>query len=254
MRQRIRDLYERWQLWFCAPQYLSNHVARQIVVKAATPYLHGIFLDLGSGSKPFREAFSPYIVQHIGLEYPPYYRHFSLHQTLSADGCGDGRALPFRTCSFDVVFASQVLSYIEQLDGVLAEVHRVLKPGGTFIVIDSFLYPLRDNAVDTWRLTPLGLQGLAARSGFNVEQVIPLGGFWVTMALLGNLYLFKDLFRFDKLLQNSRIWSLHLLICAAVFPFLVAWCSVVNLLCLGLERVHPVPRFAHGTLIIARKP
>ncbi|MFQ5902390.1 MAG: class I SAM-dependent methyltransferase [Candidatus Binatia bacterium] len=241
-------------MWFCAPQYLSNRVGRRTVIEAVTPYLRGVLLDLGSGSKPYRNAFSPYVSQHIGLEYAPYYRYFSLHQTLSADCCGDGRALPFRTGSCDVAFASEVLSYIEQVDAVMAEVYRVLKPGGTLIVTEPFLYPLRDTVVDAWRMTPLSLHGLAVRSGFSVEQVVPLGGFWVTVALLGNLYLFKDLFRFDRLLLRKRVWSVHLLICVVVFPFLMAWCAVVNLLCLGLEKFHPVPRFAYGSLIIARKP
>jgi SAM-dependent methyltransferase len=253
VRQRVKDLYERWQVWFFAPQYLSNHVARQTVIRAVTPYLHGIFLDLGAGAEPYREAFSSHVVRHIGLEYPPYYRHFPLHQTLAANCYGDGRALPFRGSSCDVAFASEVLSYIEQVDAVVGEIHRVLKPGGTFILTDRFLYPLRDDVVDAWRMTPLGFQQLLSRGGFDIEQTVSLGGFWITMALLVNLYLFKDLFRFDRLLQRDRVWSLHLLICASAFPFLILWCAAANLLCLALEKIHPVSRFSHGWLIIAKK-
>jgi len=253
MRQRIRDFYERLQSWFFAPQFLSNCVGRRAVIRAVTPYLHGTFLDLGSGSKPYKDAFAPYVVQHIGLEYPPYYRHFSLYQTLSADCYGDGRSLPFRNASCDVTFASEVFSYIEQVDAVLAEIYRVLKPGGTLIFTDCFVYPLRDSVVDTWRMTPLGFRNLLTRCNFDVELVVPLGGFWFTLAILGNHYLFKDLFRFDMLLHRGRVWSVHLLICMLAFPFLIIWCSFVNLICMALEKLHHAPRFAYGHLIVARK-
>ena len=42
--------------------------------------------------------------------------------------------LPFSTGEFDDVVASLVLHYLEDWSGPLAELHRVLKPGGRLIV------------------------------------------------------------------------------------------------------------------------
>ncbi len=42
----------------------------------------------------------------------------------------DGGAIPFESASFDVVVNNQVMEHVEHLDRVLAEIHRVLKPGG----------------------------------------------------------------------------------------------------------------------------
>lgn len=39
-------------------------------------------------------------------------------------------ALPFRTASFDVVTCSEILEHVEDLDGLLDELARVLRPGG----------------------------------------------------------------------------------------------------------------------------
>ena len=165
----------------------------------------------------------------------------------------NSRSLPFKGSSCHVVFAAEVLSYIEEMDRVLREVHRVLKVGGVFVLTDCLVYPLRDTWVDTWRMTPLGLRALLRRLGFVVEKAVPLGGFWTTMSLLTNVYLFKDLFGFDRLLRPERPAVGRLLVCILTFPLLALWCALVNLLALGLDRFHRVDRFAYGYLIVARK-
>ena len=37
-------------------------------------------------------------------------------------------------CTFDVVINNQVMEHVEDIDAALSEIHRVLKPGGTFSV------------------------------------------------------------------------------------------------------------------------
>lgn len=47
----------------------------------------------------------------------------------------DGQRIPFRACSFDIVFSSNVLEHVRDLTGVLGESRRVLKEGGLAIHI-----------------------------------------------------------------------------------------------------------------------
>lgn len=54
---------------------------------------------------------------------------------------GDATALPFRTASADVVVAGEVLEHVPDVAGVVAEVCRVLRPGGTVVI---------DTIADTW--------------------------------------------------------------------------------------------------------
>lgn len=42
-------------------------------------------------------------------------------------------ALPFQKASFDAVFSNAVLHWVRGQDAMMAEVHRVLKPGGRFV-------------------------------------------------------------------------------------------------------------------------
>jgi SAM-dependent methyltransferase len=48
-----------------------------------------------------------------------------------------GERLPFRTGSFDLVYVSHVLHHAEDHVAVLAEIFRVLKPGGSIFMIET---------------------------------------------------------------------------------------------------------------------
>lgn len=57
--------------------------------------------------------------------------------------------LPLRTASLDGVFCECVLSVLPQRQGVLAELARVLRPGGVLVWTDLYVRPGR--AADVWR-------------------------------------------------------------------------------------------------------
>lgn len=56
-------------------------------------------------------------------------------------GVGNGLQLPFADDSFDVVICSEVLEHIPDFKGVLAEIDRVLKPGGIFAATVPAFFP-----------------------------------------------------------------------------------------------------------------
>ena len=66
---------------------------------------------------------------------------------------GENISLP--NASFDSVVCTWTLCSIPQVDRAIAEVHRVLKPGGKFLFIEHGLS--RDSSIQVWqnRLTPL---------------------------------------------------------------------------------------------------
>jgi arsenite methyltransferase len=63
---------------------------------------------------------------------------------------GSADALPLPDASVDVAVSTQVLEYVADVPGALAEVHRVLRPGGRVLVLDtdwdSIVWHSRDDA------------------------------------------------------------------------------------------------------------
>ncbi len=74
-------------------------------------------------------------------------------------GMADVTKLPYADASFDVALASQVYEYVENIDGALKELARVIRPGGRALLVDtdweSAVWASHDDArmrrvIDTW--------------------------------------------------------------------------------------------------------
>lgn len=50
---------------------------------------------------------------------------------------GDATALPFPDASFDAAVSTQVYEYVADITGALGELHRVLRPGGRVLILDT---------------------------------------------------------------------------------------------------------------------
>jgi arsenite methyltransferase len=50
---------------------------------------------------------------------------------------GDATALPFPDAAFDVAVSTQVYAYVEDIATALAELYRVLRPGGRAVILDT---------------------------------------------------------------------------------------------------------------------
>jgi arsenite methyltransferase len=50
---------------------------------------------------------------------------------------GDVCALPFADASFDAAAATQVYEYVADMPAALSEAHRVLRPGGRLLIVDT---------------------------------------------------------------------------------------------------------------------
>lgn len=50
---------------------------------------------------------------------------------------GGAEAIPYPDASFDVAVSTQVLEYVPDIPAALAELHRVVRPGGRILILDS---------------------------------------------------------------------------------------------------------------------
>jgi SAM-dependent methyltransferase len=87
----------------------------------------------------------------------------------------DATRLPFSPGSLDLVVAYDVLEHIDEDVLVVQEVHRVLRPGGHFLVAvpaDPALWSAHDRAVDhRRRYTPAALNHVIATNQFEITKM-----------------------------------------------------------------------------------
>jgi SAM-dependent methyltransferase len=83
----------------------------------------------------------------------------------------DGEHIPFRDATVDVVFCKQVLEHVERLEPLLAEMARVVRPGGALVGSTSQLEPYHGRS--TGNHTPYGVKRALERHGFGVDALVP---------------------------------------------------------------------------------
>ena len=84
----------------------------------------------------------------------------------------DGRRLPFEDSSFELVYCKQVLEHVEHPRELLAEVVRVLRPGGHLAGSTSQLEAFHSRSVFNW--TPYGFTRQAEDAGLRVVELRPV--------------------------------------------------------------------------------
>lgn len=74
------------------------------------------------------------------------------------DICGDLCAIPFEDASIDVALVTEVLEHCVNPFAAVAELHRVVKPGGLLFVTSPFIWSWHgtDDYKDYWRFTHQG--------------------------------------------------------------------------------------------------
>ena len=83
---------------------------------------------------------------------------------------GDVQRLPFRDASIDLVYATGLVEHVADERALLAEIQRVLKPGGRVHVEVPFLEQYHEDPIDVRRLTVPGLELTLERAGFAKQR------------------------------------------------------------------------------------
>jgi SAM-dependent methyltransferase len=148
---------------------------------------------------------------------------------------------------FDVAVCTQVLEHVKEPSLVLAEVARVLKPGGVILLSAPQSWYEHQVPHDFFRFTGYGLRHLLEKNGFVVDEIRPLGGyFWHLSFQIQSLthWVFN---------QNTHVRSLGVL----ALPFKLASVLVCELtIPLALfyaDSLDPVKEDTFGHYCIAHK-
>jgi SAM-dependent methyltransferase len=96
-------------------------------------------LDVGTGAGALAIALAPLVAEVVGVDVVP--ELLAEARTRSPAGVSyleaDATALPFPAACFDLVCCARVLHHVRRPELVLAEMNRVLAPGGTMLVVDQ---------------------------------------------------------------------------------------------------------------------
>lgn len=149
--------------WLINPFYFARRgLAREL--RALLPRLDGDVLDVGCGRKPYREL-TP-ATRYVGLDIDtPETRALA-----AADLFYDGGRFPVADASFDGVLCSQVLEHVFEPEPFLAEIRRVLRPGGRLVLAVPFVWDEHEQPRDFARYSSFGLRALLERNGFVVLE------------------------------------------------------------------------------------
>ena len=182
------------------------------------PSVRGTVLDVGAGASPWRDWLPPG-TKYFGVDVATA-GDFGMRRN-AAVVCYDGARLPFSDRTFDNVLCVEVLEHIQVPAVFMAEIARVLKPGGALILTIPWSARRHHIPHDFQRFTREGLACLLESGGFRDLRIEERG---TDVGVIANklLVLCVRLLRPARLPQG--IWSIPMaLLCLPVtLAFLLA--------------------------------
>ena len=84
--------------------------------------------------------------------------------------------LPFSDESYDHVLLINVVEHIFNYRQLLSEASRVVKRGGSVVIVVPFLFPIHPSPHDYWRFSEEVLRKECELAGLKVSELVSLGG------------------------------------------------------------------------------
>ena len=139
------------------------------VFRTVLPSVHGDTLDFGAGMSRYKPMIMERATKYVTMD---------IEKFPGIDVVGDALNPPFPDASFDTVVSMHVLEHVREPWTMIEQVARVLRPGGTAIILAPFMYPYHADPHDYFRFSEEGMRCLFERTGMRVDIVAKYCG-WV---------------------------------------------------------------------------
>ena len=178
--------------------FYSGYILRKKLlssVKKYSRYMNGRMMDFGCGSKPYKPLFN--VKEYIGVDFDSQGHS---HENEDIDVYYDGKVLPFPDNHFDSVFSTEVFEHVFNLEEMMVEIKRVMKPGAHILVTCPFAIPEHEQPNDYARYSSFGLKHLFEKNNFKVVEYEKIGNHFEALIQLRISYYSLVLFpKFNKL-------------------------------------------------------
>lgn len=195
MRQNafIGRLLEPLQRTPFHPQWSVYHDERKSLLKNGQQ-ARGLMLDTCAIAQQVQKLL------WAGWRYmsPDYYQTAAEWYRTRPQIGGDGQRLPVKAKSVDTVLRLDMLEHLPRPESCLAEIQRVLRPGGRLVLQLPFLYLLHDTPYDFHHWTIHGLRTRAECYEFEIERELVDGHPIQNAASLTNLTLSKTILTWGR--------------------------------------------------------
>ena len=175
----------KWYHIFYNPFFLIRNGIENEIKKFALQ-LEGNLLDFGCGSKPYKQYFT-HIQNYVGLDIE---QSGHSHKNEQIDVFYDGKTIPFNDNHFDGIFSSEVFEHVFNIDEVLQELKRVLKPNGKLLISCPFAWPEHEVPYDFARYSSFGIKSILQKNGFVILEQKKTGHFFKVIMQYLILYIF----------------------------------------------------------------
>ena len=134
-----------------------------------------LVLDAGAGHAPYKELFG-----HAQYETADFQQVADKKYAAITYVC-DLKRIPVDDNRFDFIVFNQCMEHLPEPQLVLAELYRVLKAGGKMIYTGPLFYEEHEQPYDFYRYTQFGLRHLFNSTGFVIERLDWLEGYFGTV-------------------------------------------------------------------------
>lgn len=148
------------------PFYIIRNGLYKTILNFA-PNICGDILDFGCGSKPYESLFKN-AKNYIGVDIAVSGHN---HNESKVDYFWDGKNLPFANDTFDNVICFEVFEHIFNIEEVLNEINRVIKPSGGLLISIPFSWHEHEIPYDFARYTSFGITHILNKGNFEVIRL-----------------------------------------------------------------------------------